>query len=157
MQIPLRLGFGSRRISKDKSVTARARDPQRARAHTRCSRQSRRARFAAVDSKGGCVRGTAVPGSRVSALALCERSRRESIFPATSIPVIDVKRQGDEIFPKAWLCPKFAKPFLGGRATATSFRSVKFYEVCLFVGALKERFFAGDCKCWVSRGNCDYD
>ena len=64
----------------------------------------------------------------VVVLALRVRFGCERIFPAEVIPIINVERDGHEIFPQLRTVLQARQPRFGGRTTAASFGGVEFEQ-----------------------------
>jgi hypothetical protein len=70
-------------------------------------------------------------------LPLRKLDRGEPIFPAQVVPVVYVKCDWDECFPKRRIRREFRKCSLGWRTTAAPFRGEEFDQRNAFFSALK--------------------
>ena len=88
--------------------------------------------FATIQNKSWRVNALSVPVSGIKALSPCPFSGSKRIFPAESIPIIDMKSDRHELMPEPWIADQPAQRSLGRRTTATTLRSKKFKHLNLF-------------------------
>ena len=83
-----------------------------------------------VESEGGCVNRFVFPTNRIIGLSFSPFFRRERILPTEVIPIIDVKRNRDEIVPKLRLIFQSTEPAFRWDTTATTFRGIELDQMC---------------------------
>ena len=88
----------------------------------------RAAPFLAVENEAGRIDGAAAPLVGVIMLALRVSFRRERVFPAEVIPVIDMEGDGHKVLPQLRTLLQPGEPRLGGQTTAAPFRGVEFEQ-----------------------------
>src|SRR5262249_14683662 len=93
--------------------------------------------FLAVQDEARRINRAAAPLFGVLMLAFRKRFRRERVLPAEVIPIVHVKRDGNEILPELRTVLQMRQPLFGGRATAASFGRIEFEEGSLGGLALK--------------------
>src|SRR5205823_10169655 len=93
--------------------------------------------FLSVDDKAGRVNRIAAPGRRVMFLSRSEFRLGEAIAPPEAVPIINVKRHGNDLLPQVLIRFECAQPFSSRWTTATSLRSKEFDERALRLATLK--------------------
>src|SRR4030095_3596526 len=97
----VRLCFGRFEVNENRIVTSHRRF-QNSRIFTTYYRNAGISPFAPIQNKSRCVNALSIPVSRIKALSLCPFSRGKRIFPAESIPIIDMKGDRHELTPEPW-------------------------------------------------------
>ena len=88
--------------------------------------------FAAIQNKGWSVNALSIPVSGIKALPLCPFCGGKRVFPAESIPIIDMKSDRDELMPESRVVYEPAQRSFGRRTTAAALRGKKFKQLNLF-------------------------
>jgi len=88
--------------------------------------------LATIQNKSWSVNALSIPVSGIKALSPCPFSGRKRIFPAKSIPVINMKSDRHELMPEPWVIYQPAQRSLGRRTTTTTLGGKKFEELNLF-------------------------
>src|ERR1700730_12840205 len=96
--------------------------------------------FLTIENESRRINRSNPPSDRIRLLTRGVFSSRKTILPPEIIPVIDMKSHGNNLLPKTSVGIQVTQPGFGSRATAASFRGVKFKQGYFFGPGPENRF-----------------
>ena len=129
----------------DNSMIASHRRFQKSRTFTSYYGNTGISPLATIQNKSGSVNALSIPVGSIKALSPRPFSGRKRIFPAKSIPVINMKSDRHELTPESWVVYEPAQRSLGRGTTAAAFGGKKFEQLNLFWPGLENNIASTQC------------